>query len=409
MWGGGQRAPKRGEGMKPDAVEVIVIGGGVGGLAAAAALAQAGMHVRLFERRTIIGEIGAGLQITPNGSAVLAALGLGEAAREMGVAARGVVLHDGLTGRVVMRLPVGQRLSSPHPWLLMHRADLMTLLHEAACKAGVGIETDAEVVRIAPDGRRAEVVLADGRSAAADLVIGADGVRSLARGLVEGDLAPRFTGQVAWRALVRGMGDHPPEPHVFMGPGRHMVSYPLRGGRLVNVVAVEERDEWVPEGWHQPDDPISLAMAFRGWCDAVRLRIEHVADVHLWGLFRHPVARRWARGRLVLVGDAAHPTLPFLAQGANMALEDAWLLRRVLAAEESVSAALARFAALRRPRAERIVAAADHNSRLYHLRHPLVRHLAHGALAASARLAPRLFARRYDWVHEYDATAAPLA
>ena len=394
--------------MKLDRLGVIVAGGGIGGLAAAAALAQAGAHVRLYERRTIIGEIGAGLQITPNGSAVLAALGRAEEAREMGVTARGVVLHDGLTGRAVMRLPVGQRLANPHPWLLMHRADLVALLHGAVRAAGVEVETDAEVVRISPEGERAEVTLADGRCMEADLVIGADGVRSYARSLVEGDLSPRFTGQVAWRALVRGMGEHPPEPHVFMGPGRHMVSYPLRGGRLVNIVAVEERDEWVPEGWHQPDDPISLAMAFRGWCSAVQLRIEHVADVHLWGLFRHPVARRWARGRLVLVGDAAHPTLPFLAQGANMALEDAWLLRRALMAAENVAAALARFAALRRPRTERIVAAADHNSRLYHLRHPLLRHVAHGALAASGRLAPRLLARRYDWVHDYDATAVPL-
>lgn len=400
--------------MKIEGLEVTVSGGGIGGLAAAAALARAGARVRLFERREIVGEIGAGLQVTPNGMAVLDALGLGEEARNDGVAAKGVVLHDGLTGRPITRVKVGRPPpGNPRPYLFMHRADLVSSLYEAAIAAGVQIETGKPVEHIACEGPRPVVRLGGSGSAAgehhdADLVIAAEGIHSRTRSRIEGELAPRFTGQVAWRALVRGLTDHPPEAHVFMGPGRHMVSYPLRGGEVVNLVAVEERAEWVPEGWHQPDDPVSLDMAFRGWCDEVRCRIDHVDDLHLWGLFRHPVARHWRRGHVALLGDAAHPTLPFLAQGANMALEDAWVLRRALGEAGTIEEALALYAHARRPRTRRLVAAADHNSRLYHLRSPALRKMAHGAMRLAGRLPAFDMTRRFEWVYGHDATKAPL-
>ncbi len=252
-------------------------------------------------------------------------------------------------------------------------------------------------------GSRRRIEFETGALSAADLVIAADGVRSIARGALNEAAPAQFTGQVAWRAVVANTCDHPPEARVHMGPGRHLVSYPLRGGMLVNLVAVEERTAWAAEGWEHKDDAAHLRAAFEGFGGDVPQLLAQVASPGLWGLFRHPVAMRWHGDGLVLMGDAAHPTLPFLAQGANMALEDAWVLADCLS-RTPFPAALERYQALRRPRVLRVVEAANGNAWKYHLRNPLVRGVAHLALHVAGRVAPARMMHRFDWLYGLDVT-----
>jgi salicylate hydroxylase len=220
---------------------------------------------------------------------------------------------------------------------------------------------------------------------------------------LHGEMRPRFTGQVAWRALVPGRGE-PAEAQVFMGPGRHLVAYPLRGGALVNLVAVEERTAWAEEGWNHRGEPGEMRRAFAGFGGPVSGWLAQVEECALWGLFRHPVASRWHGPGAVLLGDAAHPTLPFLAQGACMALEDAWVLAECLGREGSDAAAFASFQAARRDRVVRIVNAATANARNYHLRGP-ARAVAHAGLRAIGRAAPGAMLARFDWLYGHDVTA----
>jgi len=185
-----------------------------------------------------------------------------------------------------------------------------------------------------------------------------------------------------------------------------LVAYPLRDRRSLNVVAVEERSAWAEEGWAHRDDPANLRLAFRGFAPQVRSWLDSVEEVFLWGLFRHPVAETWSAGRRAIIGDAAHPTLPFLAQGANRALEDAWVVGASLARADTVPEGLAHLTQMRHKRCARIVAAAEANARVYHLRGPL-RALAHMAMGLGGRLAPRAPLRRFDWLYKEDVTATP--
>ena len=192
-----------------------------------------------------------------------------------------------------------------------------------------------------------------------------------------------------------------------MGAGRHLVSYPLRGGRQRNIVAVEERRRWVEESWSLRDDPMELRLAFENFGPRVRGWLDQVQDVWLWGLFRHEVAQNWhailPQGAVAILGDAAHPTLPFLAQGACMALEDAWTLARALDEAEPAQA-LPAWQATRAPRCARIVAAANRNARHYHLSGPL-RALAHAGLRVGGAIAPGAALSRFDWLYRHDVTA----
>lgn len=368
--------------------EVTVIGGGVAGLSVARALALRGAEVILHEQAGEIGEVGAGLQISPNGLRVIDALGLGEALRSASVKAAAIRLRD-YRGAQVLRLDL-VRHAAHDDYLLVHRARLIEVLEAGAREAGVTIRTGSRVELPGPEG----------------LVIGADGLHSRMRSELNGDAQPFFTGQVAWRALVSDP-EAAPEVQVFMGPRRHLVTYPLAWG-LRNVVAVEEREGWAAEGWHHEDDPGNLVNSFAGFAPEVRRWLDAIERVHLWGLFRHPVAPRWQDGCRAILGDAAHPTLPFLAQGANMALEDAWVLADRLGRFPQ-EVALADYQSARRDRVIRVIAAANANARNYHLSSPVLRGLAHAALRLGGAIAPALVLRRFDWIYGYDATRSDSA
>lgn len=386
---------------------VTILGAGVAGLALARALALRGASVTVLEQAEAIREVGAGLQISPNGATVLRALGLGPALDAVSTRAEAVELRDGFDGSRVLRLDLA-RLRPDMGWHFLHRADLIDLLATGARDAGVEIRLRMKIDHVDLSGDRPRAVTAQGHAIETPLLIGADGLHSPARAALNGTVAPFFTHQVAWRALIPARPSEPNLAEVHMGPGRHLVSYPLRGGTLRNIVAVEERRRWVDEGWSLRDDPLELRLAFESFGPRVRGWLEQVQDVWLWGLFRHPVAKRWhaslPKGSLAILGDAAHPTLPFLAQGANMALEDAWTLAQALASHDSPAAALAAYQSARAPRTAKIVEAANASARAYHLSGPS-RSLAHTALKLGGLMAPSLALKRYDWIYRHDVTA----
>ncbi|MDB6177035.1 FAD-dependent oxidoreductase [Paracoccus sp. Z330] len=365
--------------------DIAIVGGGIAGLTAALAFAQRGARVTVHERAPAITEVGAGLQISPNAMRVLRALGLEARFQDVSLRSHGVQLND-QRGRPVARLNMSRH--RPHDeFRLVHRARLIELLHDAALQADVQIRLGHEV----------------SKAPAASLVVGADGLHSQIRKALNGREVPFFTHQTAWRAVIADDAAPIGEAQIFMGPRCHIVSYPLANG-FRNIVAVQERHEWQQEGWTQRGDPARLRSEFAGFGGPVPDWLGRVRDCGIWGLFRHQVARNWQDGRHVIIGDAAHPTLPFMAQGAVMAIEDAWQLVAALDSEGDQAAALSRFETTRRPRVQRIVDAANANARNYHMTG--VRKIAgHTALRMIDRISPAILLRRFDWLYDYDPVA----
>lgn len=383
------------------AADVAIVGGGIAGMAAAAAFARSGRRVQVFEQAPVLREVGAGLQVSPNGAAVLRGLGLEEEAERRGLTAQAVQPMDALSGRVIGSFALAGRKGPPYRFF--HRADLLEMLAEHAAAQGAKITTGARVETSDATGLR----FTDGARAHAGLVVGADGLHSRVRAALVPDSAPFFTGQTAWRAVIAGA--HPPVSRIWMAPKRHVVTYPLPNGRI-NIVAIRESGDWAAEGWAIPDDPANLQKAFADCAPELRAMLAKVQEVHLWGLFRHPIPATWHDDSRVLIGDAAHPTLPFLGQGANLALEDAWILAAETA-QAPQAQALARYQALRAPRVGKAIATANANARNYHLT-GLQRRVAHLGLAGIARFTPEAFLGRLSWLYDNDVTAQhplPLA
>lgn len=374
---------------------VAIIGGGIGGLAAALAFSHFGAVVTVYEQADALTEVGAGIQITPNGGRVLAALGLSGQLDAFSLRAQAVQPRDGLTGRVIARFDLGAQMP---PYRFFHRAALIDMLADGCRLAGVTVHLGARVAQVTRDG----AVVTQNGSERHDLVVGADGLHSVARGVLNPQGAPFFTGQVAWRGTIDAP-DMPPEANIWMAPGKHVVTYPLKGG-LLNVVAVQERTDWAAEGWHHDDTADNLQAAFADTCADLQKLIAQVQSPKLWGLFRHPVADCWHRDRLTILGDAAHPTLPFLAQGANLALEDAWTLAAACAAAP-LAQALPIYQSKRAPRVTRAINTANANAKNYHL-DGLQRRIAHTGLRTLGTLAPNAFLKRLSWLYDHDVTAS---
>ncbi|MEE9453472.1 MAG: FAD-dependent monooxygenase [Paracoccaceae bacterium] len=379
--------------MSIKGTKITVLGAGIAGLAAATALSQRGATVTVLEQAVELGEVGAGLQIGPNGVAVLEALGLFERAAALANVPEVISLRDIKTGREVANLPMGENAVQRwgHPYWQFHRADLLGLLADAARAAGADIRL----------GQRVE-----NATDLEGLVIAADGVRSATRTQVFGGVPAKFTKQSAWRGVIAA--DKLPyeivnAATIYMGPGRHLVTYPLRGGSMVNFVAVTEQAEWADEGWSIPDNPANLRAAFAMATPEVRTLLGAVDETFRWGFFNHPPLPLWVRGNVALIGDACHPMLPYLAQGAVMALEGAWVLARELE-RLGIPEGLAEYQRLCKPRATRVQRAAASNATAYHLRRGPMRSAAHLGLSAISRLAPSALLGRFDWLYGVDVT-----
>jgi len=389
--------------MALDGQKISILGGGIGGMAAATALAQRGAQVTVLEQAEAITEVGAGLQIGPNGFAVMRALGAGAALADCSIRARGMCLLNGATAAPVFELDF-QKFAVDQEYYFVHRADLVNVLAQAAQESGAQIKLAQQVTDVSFAQGAAQVQMASGEILTPDVVIGADGLHSKLRVALNGERAPFFTKQVAWRAIIPAVGNEPSIAKVYMGAGRHLVVYPLRGGEMLNIVAIQEREDWAAEGWNFQDDPDNLRRVFADFGAEVQALLARIQTVYLWGLFRHPVAAHWHQGRTAILGDAAHPTLPFMAQGAVMALEDAWVLADALDKSDSIETGLQAYQSRRHARASRVIDAASKNARNYHLPAGPMRFAAHAALKFGSTVAPSLALKKFDWIYGHDVT-----
>ena len=359
-----------------DRPDVIVVGGGIGGLGAAFALARKGLRVRVLEQAKEFGEVGAGLQIAPNCTRILHEYGFLDEAVRLGVAPTSMVMRDAVDGTELTRLDlVDLKRRYGFPYLVIHRSDLHGILLRGCRDAGVQLWTDQRVVgyRNVPGGARVE--LADATTQEADLVIAADGLHSVARSLLVDD-APVNSNYVAYRGAVpieqaAGRDVDLSQVVVYIGPRHHFVHYGLRGGAMLNQVAVFQSPRAVQgeQTWGTPDE---LDAAFADACDNVRHGIPLMWRDRWWQMFDRDPIMTWVHGRIALLGDAAHPPLQYLAQGAIMAIEDGWVLAEHVARHRDADgvaydAALAAYEAVRPEHCRRVVLTARAWGELWHL------------------------------------------
>jgi salicylate hydroxylase len=388
-------------------LRVGVVGGGIGGVALTNALAQRGIEVHAFERTSAFGEIGAGIQVTPNAVKVLEALGLGEALRKVAFLPEAIVGRNWDTSKEIFRIPLADECPRLYnaPFFHVHRADLHQLLVDALPRGVASLSSPC--VDIRQSGNSAAAIFADGSEFEADLIVGADGVRSTVRNKLFGDDAPKFTGNMCFRAVVPV--DEPfdfvsPDSSFWLGPKSHIVTYYVRRGQAVNIVAVNETAEWVEESWNAPSTREELLAAFAGWHPNIMQLFDRVDSVFKWGLFDRDPMTTWSKGRITLLGDASHPMLPFLSQGAAMAIEDGYVLARSLAGHGTdVAAALRDYEAERIPRTSRVQLESRERGRTYHLPTLFAQRKRDLIYQFKSWINPHASGIQADWVYAYNA------
>ncbi len=401
--------PRRGVTLLTSPPTVIVAGAGIGGLTAALALACRGFSVVIFEQAERLEETGAGIQLSPNATRVLIDLGLADRLLPHVVAPASLRVRKGRSGREIARLPLAEAAAARYgaPYWAIHRGDLQAALASAVAQSAqivvkLGMRVDDFAVHA-----NGVTVSARGRVGATDergiALIAADGLWSAARTRIGYRAPPRFVGRTAWRALI-DVADVPPEfaepaIQLWLGRGAHLVHYPVKGGRLINAVVIME-DSWNSPGWSEPAPRADLLARFGSgrWAPAAQSLLSAPQVWLKWALYRRRPILHWSRGPVALLGDAAHPMLPYLAQGAAMAIEDAAVAAQCLARErDEPGRALRTYSALRRARAWKVQRLSARNGRRYHLTGAgaMLRDRAMRALGGTRLL------QHYDWIYDW--------
>lgn len=326
-------------------LRVVIVGGGIGGVAAANALLQRGVEVRVYEQASTLSEVGAGLAIQPNGLHVLRRLGFGEDIARYGARWTDMQFRRA-DGTFIFERP------SDIEFYGLHRADLLGMLIDRL-PTGI-VETGHRCVDFVQDDKQATVIFADGARVTGDVVVGADGIHSALQPHVVERAAPIASGAMAYRGVIPAVSVNWPAGVMrnWLGAGKRFMVYPVRANQLINYVGFVPTDEQLKESWSAPGDPAALAAEFAGWEPLVSAILNQVTICFRWGLYDREPLRMWSRGRLTLLGDAAHPMLPHAGQGANQALEDGLALATILAQTDRASApeALRVYESLRRQR-----------------------------------------------------------
>ena len=388
--------------MSVSANSIAIAGAGIGGLATAFALSRRGVASNIYERRAAFSEEGAGIQLGPNATGVLSQLGLLDDVREIAASPDALSIHDARTGRVLSRFPLGTAMAQRHgfPYLTVHRQDLHTILRAAVERdAHIKLQTNFEITSFENRSDDVEISIAGKAPVSALALIAADGLWSRLRGQVTSCGTPKPTGKVAYRtvlpskALPSTLSAN--DVHIWLSTGSHAVHYPVRGGNEIAVVVIVEgeagSESWsndAQNGW--PGQTLSAKYA-----PALQDLISSADSWRMWPLMTLPPLSAWNNGRVALLGDAAHPILPFFAQGGAMALEDAVTIATCLAAYQDAPLALATYSRMRRARVERVAKASHSNGRNYHLEGPM----AAARNAVLATVPGNLMMRRYDWLY----------
>jgi salicylate hydroxylase len=352
--------------------KVAIVGGGLAGLAAAHALQTFGMKAEVFETAPALGEIGAAVNVSPQAVKALQAIGVGDQVAAVGNTSPGIYTRNMQTGEFLElndRHKAAARYGAPY--YTFHRADLLDALASGLDHGAIHL--DHRLTGIAERSDRIGLAFANGTEVEAEIVIGADGVRSVIRQALYGDDNPTYTGQMVWRALLNG-GDVPaevlePTGHIqWVGPGCHLLAYYIRGRKLVNIVTQEDTDKWVEEGWSTRGDPDEMRLSFPNPEPRLETLLSVVTTCSKWGLFTRPLTQNWGRGRIQLIGDAAHAMLPNAGQGACQAFEDAYILARWLEASRDPVEAFGNFRRIRIPRVHGVQRLSFSNARFKHMR-----------------------------------------
>jgi salicylate hydroxylase len=394
--------------------KTIVMGGGIGGLTAALALLKRGLDVEVHEQAPELKEVGAGIQISSNGTRVLYALGLEDAIKRVQVLPSRRQIRHWSTGETWNWFDLGavtrERYGTPH--VMLHRGDLHGLLADAvrALKPDA-IHLGKRCVGLSQSAGRVEITFTDGTAVEAAYVIGADGIHSRVRECLFGPDQPEFTGAVAWRGLVP-MGKLPPPLRQmqgvnWLGPHGHVLHYPVRRGELMNFISFVERDDWRIESWVTQGTRDELAGDYRGWHEDVHAIIRNIETPYKWAMMVRGPMPRWSKGRVTLMGDACHPTLPFLGQGGVMAIEDGYVLAACLAKYfDDPERAFTRYEEARRERTAAVVRKSHENRRSAFS--PALADPSQVAVEVAREWQQERVRERMEWLYAYDATAVEV-
>ena len=355
-------------------MNVIIVGAGIGGLVSALCLDAKGHKVKIYEQAEILSELGAGIQLSPNATKVLNYLGLFKDLEPYIFEPNSFQFLNFLTGKVITERKLGEAIKKDFnsPNYDIHRADLQRVLLNKIKVKNIDIHSNMKVTNVG-NNKNSAFIEVDGKEIQADLVIGADGIHSKVSDSLFGKKEIIYTGNVAWRMLipVEILPENLilPDTTVWLGPNKHFVTYHVNGGKNLNCVCLVEQDGWFNESWSEKGEIEELKKAYKGWNRTIETLLQHADPntLYKWALHDRLPMKQWSKGRIIVLGDAAHPMLPFLAQGAAMAIEDGAVLANCIDNFDEVEEALKYFEKIRKPRTSYVQSAARRNAKVLHL------------------------------------------